>query len=272
MHRDTRADKIVRATADEIRRETQAASSEVRDELVAAKRETAAALREAMDEIRGAFAEVWGPAAAAPPAEPGVRLSRVQRKELTRELLLDAAIDVFAEKGYHGASLDDVADAAGFTKGAVYSNFSRKSDLFRALLERETARRAEAFRGAVGAVPLELLPDIAGELLRQQDADQRDRDILVVEFWLAAVREPGLRRALTDASSGFGDVLEHKMAVSGLRPGLDGRELAVLMDALAIGLRMHQALDPKGDQHVLFSKAVHKLIADEQPRNDERAS
>lgn len=271
MSRDTRADKIVRETADEIRRETQAASSEVRDELLAAKRETATALREAMEEIRGAFAEVWGPAAG-PPAEPGVRLSRVQRKELTRELLLDAAIDVFAEKGYHGASLDDVADAAGFTKGAVYSNFSRKSDLFRALLERETARRAEAFRGAVGAAPLELLPDIAGELLRHQDADQRDRDVLVVEFWLAAMREPGLRRVLSDAASGFGDVLEHQLAASGARPGLDGRELAVLIDALAIGLRMRQALDPEGDQHVLFSKAVHKFIADERPRGDEGTS
>jgi AcrR family transcriptional regulator len=272
MPKETRADKIVQDTADEFRREAQAASAEVRDELLAAKRETAEALREAMDEIRAAFADVWGPAGADPPAEPGARMSRVQRKEMTRELLLDAAIDVFAEKGYHGASLDDVADAAGFTKGAVYSNFTRKSDLFRALLERETARRTAAFRGAVEAAPLALLPDIVGELLRHPDADQRDRGILAVEFWLAAVRDPALRLALLDASGSFGDVLNQKLAAAGARPGLDGPELAVLMDALATGLRMHQALDPEGNQHVLFTKAVHKLIADERPHGDEEQS
>ena len=272
MSNETRADKIVRDTADEIRREAQAATSEVRSELLAAKRETEEALRDAMDEIRAGFAIVWGAAGAEPPPEPGARMSRVQRKEMTRELLLDAAIDVFAEKGYHGASLDDVADAAGFTKGAVYSNFSRKSDLFRALLERETARRTAAMRGAVEAAPLTLLPDIAGELLRHPDADQRDRDILAVEFWLAAVRDPDLRRALLDASGGFGDVLEQKLAAAGARPGLDGRELAVLMDALAIGLRMQQVLEPDGDQHVLFTKAVHKLVADERPYDEREAS
>jgi AcrR family transcriptional regulator len=269
MSNETRADKIVRDAADEIRREAHAASSEVRDELLAAKRETAEALREAMDEIRAAFADVWEPAGAQPAAEPGARMSRLQRKELTRELLLDAAIDVFAERGYHGASLDDVADAAGFTKGAVYSNFTRKSDLFRALLERETVRRTAALRGAVEAAPLALLPDVAGELMRQPDADQRDRDILAVEFWLAAVRDPDLRLALADASGGFGDVLDHKLAAAGARPGLDGPELAVLLEALATGLRMRQALDPEGNQHVLFTKAVHKLISDERPGGDE---
>jgi AcrR family transcriptional regulator len=272
MPKETRADKFVRDTADEIRREAQAASSEVRHELRAAKRETAEALREAMGEFRAAFAEVWGPAGTEPPADPGARMSRPQRKELTRELLLDAAIDVFAERGYHGASLDDVADAAGFTKGAVYSNFTRKSDLFRALLERETARRTAAWRGAVEAVPLALLPDVASELMRQPDVDQRDRDILAVEFWLAAVRDPGLRHALVDASGGFGDVLERRLAAAGARPGLDGRELAVLMDALVTGLRMNQALDPDGNQHVLLSKAIHKLIADERPHADGETS
>jgi AcrR family transcriptional regulator len=270
MSKETRADKVVRDTADEIRREARAASSEVRSELLAAKRETADALREAMDEIRAAFGEVWGPAGGQPPAEPGARLSRLQRKELTRELLLDAAIDVFAERGYHGASLDDVADAAGFTKGAVYSNFTRKSDLFRALLERETRRRTAALRGAVEAVPLALLPDVVGELIRQPDADQRDRDILAVEFWLAAVRDPDLRLALVDATGGYGDVLEHKLAAAGARPGLTGRELAALLEALATGLRMRQALDPAGNQHVLFTMAVHKLIADELPDHQAR--
>ena len=127
-----------------IRRETRAAAAEVRIELGAAGRETREALREAMAEVRAAFARGLGTTASrgSRHASRRARMSRAERKEMTRELLLDAAIEVFAEKGYHGASLDDVAEAAGFTKGAVYSNFTRKSDLFRALCERETQRAA----------------------------------------------------------------------------------------------------------------------------------
>ncbi len=118
MARETKADKAIRDAADEIRRETRAAAAEVRLELGTARRETNDALREAMTEVRAALSEIWGPEPkASQEAAPGsgTRLSRAERKEMTRELLLDAAIEVFAENGYHGASLDDVADAAGFT-------------------------------------------------------------------------------------------------------------------------------------------------------------
>src|SRR5580765_6777154 len=68
-------------------------------------------------------------------------LTPERRRAMTREHLLDAAAIVFARDGYHGASLDDVAAAAGFTKGAVYSNFKNKEDLFLALLEDRTDRQ-----------------------------------------------------------------------------------------------------------------------------------
>jgi AcrR family transcriptional regulator len=58
-----------------------------------------------------------------------------RRRQQTRELLLEAAAKVLSERGYHGASLDEVASVAGFTKGAVYSNFKNKEDLFLALLD-----------------------------------------------------------------------------------------------------------------------------------------
>ena len=62
-------------------------------------------------------------------------LTPERRRRQTRDHLLDAAAQVLAERGFHGASLDEVAAAAGFTKGAVYSNFKNKEDLFLALLE-----------------------------------------------------------------------------------------------------------------------------------------
>ena len=260
MAKETKADKAIRDASDEIRRETRAAAAEVRLELDAAKRETSDAMREAMVELRSALSAIWEPEEPAAARSGSGRMSRAQRKEMTRELLLDAAIEVFAEKGYHGASLDDVADAAGFTKGAVYSNFTRKSDLFRALLERETGRYDEALTETVSKVPLELLPDVAAELLAAPEADQETQTLLV-EFWLAAVRDASLRASLLNTADRVGAAFEDKLQESGAKPGFDGRELAIVFDALVTGLLMNRALDPEGDQPELLARATRKLLA-----------
>src|SRR6187200_1351795 len=70
-----------------------------------------------------------------------VRLSREQQTAATREDLLAAARRVFADRGYHAASLDEVAREAGYTKGAVYSAFGAKGRLFLAVYEREMEQR-----------------------------------------------------------------------------------------------------------------------------------
>ncbi len=261
MARETKADKAIRDAAAEIRRESQAAAAEMRVELGSAGRETSEALREAMTEVRAALREIWGPGPGmpSPSGTSGGRPSRAERKEMTRQLLLDAAIDVFAEKGYHGASLDDVADAAGFTKGAVYSNFTRKSDLFRALLDREAVRAAEARRQAIEATPLELLPEVAEELARQPGSDP-DLEVLLVEFWLAAARDPSLRAPLLGTSEAMGEALSAKLAGSAETTQLDGHELGIVFDALLNGLTMHRVLDPSGAQPELLAKALRKLL------------
>lgn len=256
------AAKAIRNAADEVRRETRAAAAEVRVELGAAGRETGEALREAMAEVRAALSEIRGsqrkPWSAAG-GSSGSRPSRAERKETTRELLLDAAIEVFAEKGYHGASLDDVADAAGFTKGAVYSNFTRKADLFRALLDRESERAAAARRQAIETAPLELLPEVAGELARQPGSDP-ELEVLLVEFWLAAARDPSLREPLLRTSGAMSQALSKKLAGSDAATDLDGRELGIIFDALLNGLTMHRVLSPDGDQPLLLAKALRRLL------------
>ncbi len=65
------------------------------------------------------------------------KLTPARRREMTRAALLDAAETVFARRGFEGASLDEIAEAAGFTRGAIYKNFDGKEDLFFALFDRE---------------------------------------------------------------------------------------------------------------------------------------
>jgi AcrR family transcriptional regulator len=256
------ATRGLRADLDDMRREADAVRAEIHLELNAATRETQAALREAMAEIRQALREVWTGSHASDAAAaggPGQRMTRAERKELTRELLFDAAIEVFARKGYHGASLDDVAEAAGFTKGAVYSNFTRKSDLFRALLERESRRRSEGLAAVIADVPLALLPEVCAEWLRRPDDEQLDRDILDLESRLAAVRDPALRPALLQAREALAGVLDEKLA-GAPQFTLDGHDLARLIEALSVGLLADQYLDPGGGQATLMGRVVGAVI------------
>jgi AcrR family transcriptional regulator len=267
MTRDDPPMEDLKAAMEEMRLDVRAARAEVRVELGEAGRETRAALREAMAEVRAAWAEVRGrPGAGRGRGDDATRLSRARRKEMTRELLLDAAVEVFARKGYEGASLDDVAEAAGFTKGAVYSNFTRKSELFRALLERETGRRGDAMRAAVAAVPIEFLPAYAAEWIEHHARDLRDLDILTVEFWLAAVRDPAIASQLdTGGAAGIdalGAALERKLSAAKVDAGLSGHELAVVLDALGTGLLMDQHLHPERPRAEVFARAVRKLLAD----------
>jgi AcrR family transcriptional regulator len=112
---------------------------------------------------------------------------------MTRQHLLDAAGIVFARNGFHGSTLDEVAATAGFTKGAVYSNFASKDELFLALMDDEVSRRVDVVEAALretgdlqGA-----LAAVGAELSRREAAWQ----LLYLEFWQRAVREPASRRS-----------------------------------------------------------------------------
>ena len=73
------------------------------------------------------------------------RWTRERRLEHTRGLLLDAAEEIFARKGLSGAALEDIADAAGYTRGAIYSHFGAKEELFLAVTDRQRQRFLDGF-------------------------------------------------------------------------------------------------------------------------------
>src|ERR1700690_1597800 len=78
-------------------------------------------------------------------------MTREQSKANTRERLLAAARSVFARRGFHGASVEEIASEAGFSTGALYSNFDGKEDLFLVLMEREIEEHAREITEAVRA-------------------------------------------------------------------------------------------------------------------------
>jgi AcrR family transcriptional regulator len=124
------------------------------------------------------------------------------RRQETRTRLLDAAIEVFAEEGLQGASVEAVCARAGFTRGAFYSNFSSKEQLFLALLEREFEHRAADL--AEKARELEptlrersgcISPAEAARYIAEFFAPARDATawfVLEAEFLLLAMRDPSI--------------------------------------------------------------------------------
>lgn len=135
-------------------------------------------------------------AEAAAPEEAATTSTRRQR---TRERLLDAAFDLFAEEGFEAASIEAICERAGFTRGAFYSNFADKAELFITLAAREHRRRMTELRDAIAAglpgldpgreLDLDAIGRIVAHLLGAISDDRRWR-LLRAEFDLVVMRHP----------------------------------------------------------------------------------
>lgn len=124
------------------------------------------------------------------------RWTRERRLEHTRSLLLDAAEDVFAEKGFTAATLDDIAYEAGYTKGAIYKHFSTKEELFLAVSDRYWRRYFDNF-AEVMATSEQVGDHERDEIAQRWRQLSRDRGAehaaLGHEFTLYLLRNPDAR-------------------------------------------------------------------------------
>lgn len=201
------------------------------------------------------------------------RLSRTEARQRTRQLLLEAAAEEFKRSGYHGASLEAVAEAAGFTKGAVYSNFKTKADLFIALLESWVDGESAAQEAEYGHRPLEAFIDDLDRVFRRQVQDDPTWVVLQIEFWLAAVRDPVIRARVIEATDGLREAsaasLDLKLADAGIRSPFTGAELGLLINALATGLAIDWEIDPSSVDPKLLVRATRLLVGlDPDPQRD----
>jgi AcrR family transcriptional regulator len=164
-------------------------------------------------------------------------------------------MDVFARDGFHAATLDDIAAEAGLTKGAVYSNFSGKRELFLALLEEQVTRRARIARSLLLDMPREpgheassMTAALAGRL-GQLSAEEPGWQLLFIEFWLYAMRDPdahrllaATRRRLREDIAGLAEEAEQQY---GLDSGIPGNQWATIILSLSNGLALERLIDPE---------------------------
>ena len=201
--------------------------------------------------------------AAAPPAG---RIRRPGRAAVRRRLL-DAALQVFAEQGFASASLDQVAEAAGLTKGAIYSNFAGKDDLFFAMMKDQVTKRIETVRTALGAsspgADGEQARHDIGRLLTEAFTQQREWQLVFLDFWQRAVRDDDVRaqfvahrRALRAA---IAESVEQNLGRSPLLGQFTVDDVITLVLALSNGLAIEQYADPGLVSDDLFGRVLAQL-------------
>lgn len=197
---------------------------------------------------------------------PRTRLTREQRKALTRDLLLDAGAKVFARRGFHGASVEEIAEEAGFSTGALYSNFSGKEDLFLALLDEEIAEDVRKY-GDIFERARDLDEQARGGADEWMRELQRDPEhfALFIEFWAYAARDPELRRRFATRfgafREAFGRMVETGAADLGveLEPGV-AQQLGTVVNALGNGMALEKIADPDAVPDELLGSVLSFLF------------
>jgi AcrR family transcriptional regulator len=185
----------------------------------------------------------------------GAQGGRPERREQTREALLAAAERLWAERGIHGASLDDVSAAAGLTKGAVYSNFTGKTDLLLALLERHT--RGGDGDGVCGPLREPAVPPAECYRGRPAGDEARRRALLMAEFWLYGMRDYAAGWRLAEWYDERRRRVAADLAGTGGVPAADRASLVLAME---IGLAAQQLLDPERVPAELLDTALRLLL------------
>ncbi|TCO46071.1 TetR family transcriptional regulator [Kribbella antiqua] len=170
-----------------------------------------------------------------------------RRRSNTRARLLEGALEVFAERGFNGASVEDICDRAGFTRGAFYSNFASKDELVLALFQATTDRLLEQISALLPEhvdQPVALLDAVLG-LLDDAPPDQRRWHLISTEFTLHALRNAEAARALNEWRARFRGQLTQLVSQSGLTWSVPPEQFVRLVMALHEGARSQSLLEPR---------------------------
>lgn len=191
-----------------------------------------------------------------------------KRRPETRQRVLDAALEVFAEMGYQAASIEDICRRAGYTRGAFYSNFASRDELFLALYDAQTARvLSERTAMAEAVAPEELTIERIARIVAHIDEAERKWYLVHAEFMLYAFRNPAAASALAERDAQlrheFAEVLGATLRSVGLRTcgDADIEQLAKMIIAVREGTVPYSMIDPDAypsDQ--LQEQVIHLIL------------
>jgi AcrR family transcriptional regulator len=200
------------------------------------------------------------------------RLSRKEKQAETRERLLDAAVRVFLRRGLQGSSVEEIAAEAGFTRGAFYSNFKSKEELFVELLQDRVYRQYAEMADEAQARPGTPRERLRWGIERVRDVQKGEAGGWLFRLWLEcltqAARDEGFRELAATFWSGNRAVLAENVKTTfkeiGRKPPLRAKQIATAMIALDVGLAVQHLVDPDEvplDLYVpLFDLLIGRLV------------
>jgi AcrR family transcriptional regulator len=197
---------------------------------------------------------------------PRGEFDRSARKAATRVRLLQAAATVYAMRGFGGATLDEVAAEAGFTKGAVYAHFGSKENLLIALLEEHLAQQLVEQVELFDRERITWERPLAGSahwMERLQESPDTFR--LFIELWVYAQRDEQLRTRLAAGIARMRETFARFAAASALDAGMEAapraaEQFANVMIALGVGLPVLKLIDPDSVPASLLGAVLSVLI------------
>jgi AcrR family transcriptional regulator len=197
------------------------------------------------------------------------RETRAEKQARTRAELIGAAARVFAQRGYSGASVEEIAEEAGYSHGAVYSNFEGKADLFLAVFEDYMAERVRELAETQAALPTDAPLEVRARALADQWMERLERDresvVLHMEFIAHADRDPELAGRFGSRSAAMREAVSRYISAfreeAGVELPLSADELALALRALGIGLAVESLVSPDAVRHGLYGDFVELLVA-----------
>jgi AcrR family transcriptional regulator len=197
------------------------------------------------------------------------RLTRAEQQAETRARLIDAAARVFARRGFRAASVEEIAEEAGYSHGAVYSNFNGKADLFLAVFEDYMAERVRELADAQATLPQDAPLELRARALADQWMDRlagdRESMVLHMEFIAHAGRDPELAQRFGSRSMAMREAvaryIAHYQQEAGLELAMPVDDIALVLRALGIGLAIESLVSPDTVRHDLYGDFVEVLVS-----------
>ena len=189
------------------------------------------------------------------------RLTREESRARTRQRVLDAAEAIFAERGYQEATVESIAERAGYSIGALYSNFTSKAHL----LSDVVARRDAADQAAVGNLlgSADSLEEAARAVGRREAEHSDEAGVWLLLAWQCRLETHGgaagarlVSRGSSDRIKLLGRAVQGLLDRHGAEPPISPDQLAVVLTALVNGLVQHRAQFPDDVPDQLFSDAL----------------
>lgn len=201
--------------------------------------------------------------------------ARALRREQTHSNLVEAAQRLFATSGYDGATIDDVAAAAGYSKGAYYFHFSTKEEILLELLRTWTEERSARLEGsrAPDQPPAVVLMEMVEGLLSYEDSDP-EWPALLLEFWSQALRSREVRRCLHEAYDGWKKLLteafararEEEIIAGDVDPAAAAALVLAAHDGLLVGSYLNLPWASKASARRLVAALLSPLMTEREER------